>query len=68
MTEAGAPPGLTSLVTVLVGNVKLDDSLQQGVLYFESQIDRNAAASARWEVLKCLGQTVEYFPVELDER
>lgn len=68
MTKDGAPPGLTSLVKGLVKNYKLDESLQQGALYIESQMDRNAAASAGREALEYLAQTVEYFPVELDER
>ena len=68
LTEEGPPPGLTSLVKGLVKNYKLDESLRQGALYIDSQGDRNAAASAGREALEYLAQTIEYFPVELDER
>lgn len=68
LTNDGAPPGLTGLVKGLIKNYKLDESLQQGAKYIESQGDRNAAASAGKEALEFLAQTAEYFPVELDDR
>eukprot|EP00752_Nemacystus_decipiens_P004151 g3799.t1 len=68
LTNDGAPPGLTGLVKGLIKNYRLDDSLQQGAKYIESQGDRNAAASAGREALEFLAQTAEYFPVELDDR
>lgn len=68
LTNDGAPPGLTALVKGLVKNYKLDESLQQGALYIESQGDRNAAASAGREALEYLAQTAEYFPAQVDDR
>lgn len=68
LTNDGAPPGLNGLVKGLIKNYRLDESLQQGAKYIESQGDRNAAASAGKEALEFLAQTAEYFPVELDDR
>lgn len=68
LTNEDTPPGLTGLVKGLIKNYKLDESLQQGALYIESQRDRNAAASAGMEAMEYLAQTAEYFPVEIDDR